>query len=488
MIPFKTQPGLAFGTVNYANILNSLKRPPIMVNDLDTRYPEDEELLNKYLMTNYDTATYSMVPQCDCGKLIGGYLRGKVCPHCNSEVLTHTEIPIESNLWMRVPEGVHAFISPIVYAKLSQAFESNKVDIIRWICDVHYKANFNDNIVIHKLRDMGIKRGYNNFVENFWEYLDLLLTKRVYTSVSDKRNTIKQWLLDNKENIFTPVLMLPNRLSLITEKTPTGRYGEVGKFGGALEAAKTMASLNTRIDPPTQLVKESTTIKVVMLLALYGRSQYKLALGKKEGLIRKHICGTRMPFTARNVITSLHSIHNYDELSVPWAMAIGLLQLHLTNKFLRDGYTPNEAAAILTGYINRYHPLIRQYFDELLAECPYKGLPVCFNRNPTLLRASIQQFYITEIKNDLSDNSISLSVLVLSGFNADFDGDQMNLYLNIDRFQHDNFKPLASHTSVWSMENTHVVSGMVNLPKPVYSTLNNFLNLGIAETRIPQTT
>lgn len=52
----------------------------------------------------------------------------------------------------------------------------------------------------------------------------------------------------------------------------------------------------------------------------------------------------------------------------------------------------------------------------------------------------------------------------------------MSLQLNIDMFQHDNFAPLKSHTSVWDLDKTFTVSGLVELPKPIYSILNNYLN------------
>ena len=103
-----------------------------------------------------------MVPSCECGHLVGGHLRGKTCSKCNSEVLAHTEVPIESNLWIKVPDGVVAFMSPTLFSKLSQTFETNKVDVIRWICDIHYKGNFHEVEVINKLREAGVKRGYNN--------------------------------------------------------------------------------------------------------------------------------------------------------------------------------------------------------------------------------------------------------------------------------------------------------------------------------------
>jgi len=42
--------------------------------------------------------------------------------------------------------------------------------------------------------------------------------------------------------------------------------------------------------------------------------------------------------------------------------------------------------------------------------------------SPSLLRGSMQLLYITKVKTDTAVRSISLSVLVLRNFNADFDG------------------------------------------------------------------
>lgn len=62
----------------------------------------------------------------------------------------------------------------------------------------------------------------------------------------------------------------------------------------------------------------------------------------------------------------------------------------------------------------------------------------------------------------------------------------MNLLLHLDKYQHDNLSPLAPHTSVWSTEESFVVSDLVNLPKPIYSTWNNFLNLGVRAEPVSQ--
>ena len=55
---------------------------------------------------------------------------------------------------------------------------------------------------------------------------------------------------------------------------------------------------------------------------------------------------------------------------------------------------------------------------------------------------------------------------------------QMNLYLNIDKFQHDNFKPLSPHSSAWSTESQFEVSGVINITKPIFATINNYLTIG----------
>lgn len=54
----------------------------------------------------------------------------------------------------------------------------------------------------------------------------------------------------------------------------------------------------------------------------------------------------------------------------------------------------------------------------------------------------------------------------------------MTLYVNIDNFQQENFKPFASHTSVFSLEEPDTVSGLINLPKPIIATISNFLYSG----------
>jgi hypothetical protein len=50
------------------------------------------------------------------------------------------------------------------------------------------------------------------------------------------------------------------------------------------------------------------------------------------------------------------------------------------------------------------------------------GLLVITNRNPTIARGSIQLLRIADVKNDISDLTVSLHNCVLELFGADYDG------------------------------------------------------------------
>ena len=134
--------------------------------------------------------------------------------------------------------------------------------------------------------------------------------------------------------------------------------------------------------------------------------------------------GTRVHFSSRAVISSNTGVHKYDELWIGWGHGVTMLGLHLTNKLMRQhGMSPNQAEALLKEYTAKYHPLLDQLFQELINESRDKGLWCIFERNPSLSRASTQRMKITRIKTDPNDPTITLSILAVKGFNADFDGD-----------------------------------------------------------------
>lgn len=418
--------GIFARTVNHDREAANLEQRPVIANDLDISYPEDKKKLDRLLTTNYHGPTFSMEPVCDCGHLKGGDKRGRICPECKTEVLPHTEKKIQSEIWLEVPEGVKAFINPYVYSVLSDAFgvDSGGVDVIRWLVDKTYNGKFENSTVVQALKERGIRRGLNYFCENFDFIIDTLLDNNVMRRNND-RNEIPAFLEVAKDDIFCRYLPIPNKITFVTESSAVGKYAEMEQIGSAIDAVNAILSLKTRIGEPSPAVKENVAVKVILNLASFYRAHIDKTHSGKHGLWRKVIFGTRMPFSGRAVITSLTERHDYDELHQPWGLAIAMWKFHIENKLYKRGFTPNEAKRFIEESVKKVTPLMEEIFDELINESPYqthsgkKGLPVIFNRNPTLEIGSIQQFYITHIKRDLNDPSISISVLVLKPLNGE---------------------------------------------------------------------
>jgi hypothetical protein len=226
---------------------------------------------------------------------------------------------------------------------------------------------------------------------------------------------------------------------------------------------------------------EARTVKVICNFARFYRAFSEETLSQKSGILRKHVFGIRLHFTARAVITSISTNHNYDDLHIPWNVAVQLFSIHLTNKLYRLGYTPREVERHLREHSLRYCPILDRLLKELIAESPYVGIPCLLQRNPSLARGSAQQLFITKVKTDhdpitmlCTDNTFSLSVLILVGYNADFDGDELNLLLINDNEMYKGACRLAPHFSTLDVTEPRKLSTNLKMPVPVSSTINEF--------------
>lgn len=384
--------GVVLDVVNHDIEIQRLLRPPIVVNDLNVSDVRDKDLLERHLLTNYHGNTYSMIPTCDCGETQGGDKKGKTCPVCQTLVLPHTERPMESELWIRAPEGVVGLINPVAYWILAEGFMYRKINVIRWCIDQTYRSQFDGVQPIEVLKQHNVKRSINYFIEHFDQIMTILMERGTYPAAAAKvkREEALEFVNRFRDRLFPMHLPIPNRISFVTERGPTGKYAETRIFGNAVDAVNTITSLRTRVGSLTQTLNENAAAKACLQLCDFYYSQWKEALGRKKGWFRKHIFGSRMPFTGRTVITSITDVHDYDELHTPWALSVVIMKYHLMNKLLKRGYTINEAYQHIYFSANNWNPLTRELFDELLNEASAytsltgkPGQMVLFNRNPT---------------------------------------------------------------------------------------------------------
>jgi DNA-directed RNA polymerase subunit beta' len=137
----------------------------------------------------------------------------------------------------------------------------------------------------------------------------------------------------------------------------------------------------------------------------------------KQGRFRQNLLGKRVDYSGRSVIVVGPKLR-YDECGLPKKMALELFKPFVISKILERGLAHNVKNA------NRLIEFGPAEVWEILEEV-IKDRHVLLNRAPTLHRLGIQAFK----PNLIEDLTIQIPPLVCSGFNADFDGDQMAVHL-----------------------------------------------------------
>jgi DNA-directed RNA polymerase subunit beta' len=139
----------------------------------------------------------------------------------------------------------------------------------------------------------------------------------------------------------------------------------------------------------------------------------------KKGRFRQNLLGKRVDYSGRSVIVVAPSLALH-QCGLPVDMAIELFQPFVIQKLITQGLAPNLKAAKLM--IHNKEMVVWKVLQIVI-----KNHPILLNRAPTLHRLGIQAFEPVLT----SSNAIHLHPLVCSGFNADFDGDQMAVHVPI---------------------------------------------------------
>ncbi len=140
-------------------------------------------------------------------------------------------------------------------------------------------------------------------------------------------------------------------------------------------------------------------------------------LKSKQGLFRQNLLGKRVDYSGRSVIVVGPTL-KLNQCGLPKHMALELFRPFIISKIIETELAFNIRGA------NR---LIEEGIPEVWAilEEVIKGKYVLLNRAPTLHRLGIQAFNPVLIEG----HAVQIHPLVCAGFNADFDGDQMAVYV-----------------------------------------------------------
>ena len=137
----------------------------------------------------------------------------------------------------------------------------------------------------------------------------------------------------------------------------------------------------------------------------------------KQGRFRQNLLGKRVDYSGRSVIVVGPEL-SLNECGLPKQMALELFKPFVISWLIGNEYANNIRAA--SRLIEAKETIVWDALDEVI-----KGKYVLLNRAPSLHRLSVQAFQPRLIDG----KAIKLHPLVASGFNADYDGDQMAVHL-----------------------------------------------------------
>ena len=152
----------------------------------------------------------------------------------------------------------------------------------------------------------------------------------------------------------------------------------------------------------------------------------------KQGRFRQNLLGKRVDYSGRSVIVVGPKL-KINQCGLPKQMALELFKPFVISWLIRNEYAHNIRSA--TRLIEAGDAVVWDALDACI-----EGKYVLLNRAPSLHRLSIQAFMPVLVEG----KAIQLHPLVASGFNADYDGDQMAVHLPLSKDAQEEARTLMS--------------------------------------------
>lgn len=452
----------------------------IILTDLDFRSPDYARHLRQYI--HAQSSDLDFVASCDCGELRHNFYEGETCYSCNSEVRTGIltasgSIPITA--WIGTPDNltiggrpaIPAYLTTSAYhvlaTWLSHRGKTNYIDII-----------LNPELPLPDTLAPVIKdRGFQYFYDNFDRIMHFFMYEHRDKMAYKHLGAVKRYLALYRDRLFTRYLPVPHAALNPVLKRGIGKVDQ--KTGMVIRPVESIDSSADRLLEAANAIshlnftasqrRPARRVNVIAARAYKSYLEYvietmDLKLSKKSSIPRRHIGGLRMGLSCRAVITPPPGAHRYDTLVFPWVIMVNTFRSEIHGHLMRDmGLDPG--AAILKQYkaLATYDADVDRILQKLIAESPYDGIPVAWNRNPTIKRGGWQTMMLREYLKDPSDYAIRMSATMVKDPNADYDGDAMAAFRYVENDIADAMMPLSPHFRV---PNPNAPSTGSNFPLP----------------------
>jgi len=439
---------------NFDKLFQRTNQPILIDCYVDLSGEELEESINHTLFGPIGSDTFSLVAQCSCGALTGSDDLGRTCKKCNTQASTlwASDSSYPFKRWIKLPEGVK-FFHPLLMYQLIRALPvpkmhkrykpagSNKVremTTVDWILDI-------TTPIPDYLHDIP-GRGMTYVAEHFMEVMQYLIGKMRPAQVDSFREFLfryqERWLMD-KLPIIAPSLQ---RINFNNENTTYALVDSVSPM--FREVYSGLCSIVTSQRVGSKLTRYNKDRRLYKLYKKYLEYTNELLKSKAIGkykLIRQGAISNRWHYSGRTVSAPIVDMHYYDEIRIPWVMAVVVYKSFILNILLNRYRLSLTEAQTMWSIAKSTMPcelddesstevresvlMVQEVLDTILLEFRtkggLKGGPCLINRNPSIRHLALQLVFAVGYSQS---KSLHVSSMIFSRPNTDADGDNMSLF------------------------------------------------------------
>lgn len=416
---------------------------------------------------------------CKCGHLKGGGHKGEECDVCGT-VVVYVDIDLSYTGW--IPFYKYKIIQPLFFKQLMTALsERTFLEIIGIEKKINGDGFVEEPGVVIKGNPF-YALGMIQFYKRFHEVMAYFLKK---TRDKDKQDLII-YLATNKDKVFSSYIPVYSALLRpisfgedIQYTTPVDkRYMSIVSKSITLKK-----KIDEERDSRSKNKEENKKRHEYQCNIILYEAQKKLnnlwelvfeQIDGKNGHIKGEILGGRINYTSRNVIIPDPTL-KADEVIFNYHTFAELFKNQLIHALVDiNGISYNDAFEQWTRGIIYDNSLLGLMKFIIKRDKPR----VFINRNPTINYGSFDVMHVIDVTGDLDNYTLSMPVQVLAEYNADFDGDILNIGLFVTEDLADAYEKVFNpRKNMYVDRNDGLFNDGMGLHKDQIIGLSQFCNL-----------
>lgn len=455
-----------------------VSNPEVFDKVLDKRLDSDEWVIKKAFTDNglFSERIFGRLDteedySCKCGKYHGKFYLGTHCDECDS-VVEDTHANMERIGWIDLQDNF--LIKYIGYQFLEKIIGREHLkNIIKLPNMITIDGSIDDEAIEAKRNEAPEFKYYYYGLIKFKDHYKEILEYHSELNAAKKKKQDDQAIIDfisDPDNIFTtkiPVLPLSLRPAM---RTADGlKLDEINIiYTNILKDLQILTNKTNNIELIQELTTETLQGSYLQLCKLIVDN-----IRSKGGLIRSQICGTRVNFSCRNIISPGKKDVGINEIVVPYLTFLELYKFEIINlihRLKKISYV--DAEKIWFDATLKFNTEVYDIMQKIIAE---QKIGVLLNRNPTIAVGSILYLNIKSVKKDYTDNTISLSNLLDTILGADYDGDVLNLISIKDAETREVYKNIFSPIALLVNPNNAKFNTALNLERDQILGMNTLL-------------